>query len=209
MDAVVAREYSHISDWLIFRLQRRTVLKALEKIKPDGLIVDIGCGPGHLAHDVSRNPGTDVIGLDVDSEMLDLAQENWRDKSPGLSFLAADVHRLPFKTGSIGCMISSLSLHHWADAPLAFAEIFRVLRPGGQFLIYDLCREDSRFFYFLLWLGQNLLAPAAILRTRGGTGSLWASYTRSELENIISELPLKRYHVRQQLFWLLSFGQKP
>ena len=45
---------------------------------------------------------------------------------------------LPFESGSIDLVVSTLSLHHWPNPGAGFAEIARVLRPGGVALVYDL-----------------------------------------------------------------------
>jgi ubiquinone/menaquinone biosynthesis C-methylase UbiE len=204
MDAAAVHEYNRIANWPIFKLQRRTVMDTLKKMHPAWPIVDIGCGPGYLTNEI-RQVAPEVIGLDIDPEMLRVARTNWKDN---LGFIQADVQQLPFRTGSTGCVVSSLSMHHWPDSRVALEEIVRVLQPGGQFLLFDLSRENSRFFYFMLWAGQNFLAPPDIRRTRGGTGSLMASYTSKEFKNMLSGLPLKSYSVRQQSFWLLGTGQK-
>ncbi len=101
-------------------------------------ILDVGCGPGDLAAMLSeRLPEARIAGLDLSPSMVELAK---RKVTGGgrLSFEVGNVASLPFETGSIDLVVSTLSLHHWPDAGAGFSEIARVLRPGGIALVYDL-----------------------------------------------------------------------
>ncbi len=53
------------------------------------------------------------------------------------SFLVGDVASLPFPDGSFDLIVSTLSMHHWADPTAGLAEIGRVLRLGGRALVWD------------------------------------------------------------------------
>ena len=53
------------------------------------------------------------------------------------SFLVGDVASLAFPDGSFDLVVSTLSMHHWADPTAGLAEIGRVLRPGGRALVWD------------------------------------------------------------------------
>jgi len=101
-------------------------------------ILDLGCGPGDLAAMLSlRLPEARIGGLDIAPAMVEQARRR-SPRSDRLSFEVGDVARLAFESGSIDVVVSSLSLHHWQDSGAAFAEIARVLRPGGTALVYDL-----------------------------------------------------------------------
>jgi SAM-dependent methyltransferase len=54
------------------------------------------------------------------------------------------VARLPHPDSAFDLVLSSFSMHHWEDPAKAFAEIHRVLRPGGRAIIYDLSRAWTR-----------------------------------------------------------------
>jgi ubiquinone/menaquinone biosynthesis C-methylase UbiE len=54
------------------------------------------------------------------------------------SFLVGDVASLPFPDVSFDLVVSTLSMHHWADPTAGLAQISRVLRPGGRALIWDI-----------------------------------------------------------------------
>jgi ubiquinone/menaquinone biosynthesis C-methylase UbiE len=53
------------------------------------------------------------------------------------SFLVGDVAALAFPDRSFDLVISTLSMHHWADPAAGLAEIGRILRPGARALIWD------------------------------------------------------------------------
>ena len=77
-DAAAVQAYDHVSRWPIFTIERRIILKALAQYKPQGILVDIGCGPGYLAAQISRRfPGLRVIGVDISNQMLMIAKHNW------------------------------------------------------------------------------------------------------------------------------------
>ena len=109
-------------------------------VAPDGArVLEVGCGPGHLSARLAHH-GFDVTGLDLDPAMIERARANARrlrsgDRRP--SFLVGDVASLAFPDGSFDLVVSTLSMHHWADPAAGLAEIGRVLRPGGRALIWD------------------------------------------------------------------------
>jgi SAM-dependent methyltransferase len=111
-------------------------------VVPDGArVLEVGCGPGRLSIRLARQHGLDVTGLDLDPAMIERAQanadrpENGDKRRP--SFLVGDVASLAFPDGSFDLVVSTLSMHHWADPTAGLAEIGRVLRPGGRALIWD------------------------------------------------------------------------
>ena len=109
---------------------------------PDGArVLEVGCGPGHLSIRLARQHGLDVTGLDLDPAMIERARAN-ADRSEdsderGPSFLVGDVAALPFPDEAFDLVVSTMSMHHWADPTSGMAEIDRVLRPGASALIWD------------------------------------------------------------------------
>lgn len=105
-------------------------------------VLEIGCGPGRLSIRLAREHGLDVTGLDLDPAMIERARSNAdgsliaNGRRP--SFLVGDVASLSFADASFDLVVSTLSMHHWADPSAALTEIGRVLRPAGRALIWDL-----------------------------------------------------------------------
>ena len=110
---------------------------------PDGAhALEVGCGPGRLSTLLAHRYGLDVVGLDLDPAMIERARANVARTGGGSgrepSFLVGDVASLAFPDGSFDLVVSTLSMHHWADREAGIAEIARVLRPGGRALVWDL-----------------------------------------------------------------------
>src|SRR5215207_5995944 len=109
---------------------------------PDGAqVLEVGCGPGHLSIRLARQYGLDVTGLDLDPAMIERARANADRAGDGderrPSFLVGDVASLPFSDESFDLVVSTMSMHHWADPSAGMAEIDRLLRPGARALIWD------------------------------------------------------------------------
>lgn len=111
-------------------------------VAPDGAqALEVGCGPGRLSILLAREHGLDVTGLDLDPAMIERARANAERPGAGderrPSFVVGDVASQPFPDEAFDLVVSTLSMHHWADPKAGLAEIGRVLRPGGRALVWD------------------------------------------------------------------------
>ncbi len=210
-DIEVAKGYDKISRWPQFRVLRKLVIRELAKYSPEGVLVDIGCGPGYLTADVLRAfPRMDVIGVDISEEMLERAKENLGNQGLGerVSFRKGDIQQLPFEDGSVDFIVSTLSLHHWSDPVKAISEIHRVLKPESGFLLFDLRRDSPRAFYWVMKFAQTFILPRAVSRINEPTMSALASYTADELRQILTQTPFKECSIKQGVFWSFVAGKK-
>jgi SAM-dependent methyltransferase len=111
-------------------------------VAPDGArVLEVGCGPGRLSGQLAGQHGLEVTGLDLDPAMIARARAN-TDRAVNRggrrpSFLVSDVAALAFPDRSFDLVVSTLSMHHWADPTAGLAEIGRVMRPGARALIWD------------------------------------------------------------------------
>lgn len=105
-------------------------------------VLEVGSGPGHLALLLATRHGLELTGIDLDPAMVELARVNAsrpaNGDARGPTFMVADVASLPFPDGSFDLVVSTLSMHHWADPTRGLAEIGRVLRRDGHALVWDL-----------------------------------------------------------------------
>lgn len=119
-------------------LQREICQRLLERLDcvrlQPGLILDAGCGTGQAIPGLfERYRKARLIALDISEKMLQKAARRggiWRKPS----LLCASIEALPLADDSVDLVFSSLSLQWCRDSGRAFAEVLRVLRPGGLFV---------------------------------------------------------------------------
>jgi ubiquinone/menaquinone biosynthesis C-methylase UbiE len=123
-------------------LYRRAVADlGLVRLDRDALVVDLGTGPGRVPLMIAAAlEGVRVEGVDLSAEMIERARAlvlpSGVDPSR-VSFRVADVAALPYAEASVAVVVSTASMHHWQDIEAGVSEIARVLRPGGQAIVYD------------------------------------------------------------------------
>ncbi|XP_050431646.1 arginine-hydroxylase NDUFAF5, mitochondrial [Adelges cooleyi] len=120
--------YEYLKDEVGYRLSDR-----LFDIKRQfNLVVDLGCGYGHVSKHISIDNVKELIMCDVCEEILDKAQNPEPDVK--VSKIIVDDERLPFEDNSIDLLISCLSLHWVNNLPSTFHQIKKCLKNDGVFL---------------------------------------------------------------------------
>jgi SAM-dependent methyltransferase len=120
-------------------------------------VLDAGCGTGRLAAELAEAGIARVWGVDRSSEMLAVA----RAKTKRAEFREARLESLPFRAGWFDAAVAWLVVH-LVDRPAAFAELKRVLAPGGRLAVVTF--DPSHFSEF--WLNRFFPSLEAIDRAR-------------------------------------------
>lgn len=111
--------------------------KVLDFIPDDfqGRLLDVPVGTAvFTAEKYRRMKGAEIVGLDYSDEMIAIAA--LRKETEGIANLSlrqGDVGDLPYPNESFDCILSMNGFQAFPDKEKAFAEIFRVLKPGGFF----------------------------------------------------------------------------
>jgi SAM-dependent methyltransferase len=132
-DAVAEQYVASFGGELAGKPLDRALLGCLvEQSGKDAPVADLGCGPGHVAAWLASG-GAAVVGIDLSPGMIAVGRREY----PQVEFRAGDFLALPAGAGEFAAVVALYSIIHLDPGELrgAFAEMCRVLRPGGLVLV--------------------------------------------------------------------------
>ena len=157
----IARRYDRANHLMSLGLDRGWRRKAVEALAPQGggRYLDVGCGTGDVALEILRRcPGASVVGIDAALGMLKVAAAKL-EGAGSAALQAGDATALAFRDGAFEGVISAFCIRNVADRAMAFAEMRRVLVPGGRVVILELTLPTSPLLRFGHWLYNRTVVP--------------------------------------------------
>jgi ubiquinone/menaquinone biosynthesis C-methylase UbiE len=115
-------------------------------------VLDLGCGTGTLTFQMKQVlPQIELIGLDGDPAILKIARRKAEAAGVDITWDEGLAYDLPYPAAFFDRVISCLMIHH-LTAPnklMAFREVFRILKPGGEFHILDFGKPSSMLMHLI------------------------------------------------------------
>ncbi len=148
-------------------LDRALLASLIEQTAHGAPIADLGCGPGHVTGWLTAH-GAPAVGIDLSSAMIAVAEREY----PGARFRRGDLLDLPAGDGEFGAVVAFYSIIHLepGELPRAFAEMHRVLRPGGLALVSF--HRGSEVRHRDEWWGQQVDVDFRFLETQDVAAAL-------------------------------------
>lgn len=135
----LAKQYDQ--RWKNYIIDTLTFLKTWANFPADAVILDVACGTGELERLLSmENPHQQIVGIDLSDQMLSQARRKLQG-FPTIHFQQATVRSLPFPDQSFDVVVSANSFHFFDDPLACLNEMQRVLKPEGQLILLDWCRD--------------------------------------------------------------------
>jgi ubiquinone/menaquinone biosynthesis C-methylase UbiE len=158
----------------------------------DGAVLDLGCGVGGPARMLAQEYGCTVTGVDLTESSCASARtlSAWVGLDARTRFVCASVDALPFASGTWSWAWSQHAIMTIPDTPRMYAEIARVLRPGGVFVHHDVVAgRGGAPFFPVPWASEpagSYLQPPQALRDQMEAAGLvcraWTDLTEAVRE---------------------------
>lgn len=117
-------------------LTRKAV--SLCRLKPKSIVLDIGCGTGATMEYLQNSHNLHTFGLDYSALLL----EQGRQSNPALQLIRGQAAALPVQNTTIHALFCECVLSLTKDPAAVLGECYRVLRPGGFFILTDLYQRE-------------------------------------------------------------------
>lgn len=151
MFSAISRRYSlfdHVSTFGADLVWRPRALWDVDRLvdRPPVRVLDIGCGPGDLTYLLATHyPHARIVGMDFTRAMVEVGSTLRGARAAGarVDFGVADALALPFPSSTFDLVTSAFLLRNLKDLRADFAEMARVLRPGGVLMALDVTEPVS------------------------------------------------------------------
>jgi demethylmenaquinone methyltransferase/2-methoxy-6-polyprenyl-1,4-benzoquinol methylase len=172
-----AGDYDRVEQFIGFGsgswYRRQALLRA--GLKSGMRILDVGVGTGLVARQAAGivQNATLVTGIDPSAGMLENARV-----PPGVCLLEGSAEQIPCPSAGFDFLSMGYALRHIADLGNAFAEFFRVLKPGARLCLLEITRPEGRLSRMLLKMYLKGLVPwlARFAARNAETPLLWRYY---------------------------------
>ncbi|WP_417855449.1 bifunctional demethylmenaquinone methyltransferase/2-methoxy-6-polyprenyl-1,4-benzoquinol methylase UbiE [Xanthomarina gelatinilytica] len=137
----ISKEYDGLNRVISFGIDIKWRKKAVQLVADTNpnIILDIATGTGDLAINLAETNAEKIIGLDISEGMLNVGKEKILNKSlqDRIEMVVGDSENLPFEDNTFDAITVGFGIRNFETLEKGLAEILRVLKPGGIFVILE------------------------------------------------------------------------
>ncbi|WP_354507045.1 bifunctional demethylmenaquinone methyltransferase/2-methoxy-6-polyprenyl-1,4-benzoquinol methylase UbiE [Moheibacter stercoris] len=123
---------------------RKKVVKSVQKAKPS-TILDIATGTGDLAIAMAKATDAKITGFDLSAGMLEVGRKKVSEQNLAnrIEMIQGDAENMPFADHSFDVITVAFGVRNFENLSKGLDEIYRVLKPGGKFIILEFSQPES------------------------------------------------------------------
>ena len=106
-------------------------------------VLEVAPGPGFLAIELAKLGSYRIVGLDISKSFVDIATDNSRRAGVDVAFSERNASSMPFESNSFDFAYCRAAFKNFSEPVQAIDEMYRVLKPGGKAVIYDMRKDAS------------------------------------------------------------------
>lgn len=137
----ISKEYDGLNRVISFGIDvkwRKRVVAVVAKANPE-TVLDIATGTGDLAINLAKTNAKKIVGLDISDGMLEVGRQkiNAKNLDEKITMVLGDSENLPFEDNTFDAITVAFGVRNFETLEKGLAEILRVLKPGGVFVILE------------------------------------------------------------------------
>jgi len=142
MEGPLARWYEKTTRKDLAEFER--LAKELAAVLPsDARVLEVAPGPGFLSVALAKLGPFKITGLDISESFVRMASEYAQKEGVQVQFLHGSASDIPLEANSVDFIVCRAAFKNFSEPLRALNEMHRVLKPGGQAMIIDLCKDTS------------------------------------------------------------------
>lgn len=182
----IASTYDRFNHLLSLNIDKRWRRRAVRQLRPADHLLDVAVGTADLAIEVIRqNKASRVTGIDISTGMMDIGAQkiSQAGMSQSITLLEASALEMPFADSTFSAVTCAYGVRNFSNLDQGLAEMFRVMKPGGQLMILEFSYPQNviiRWCYNLFFTHLMPLVGKAVSRNSGAY-----LYFRQSVKNFI------------------------
>jgi demethylmenaquinone methyltransferase/2-methoxy-6-polyprenyl-1,4-benzoquinol methylase len=146
----ISKEYDSLNRVISFGIDvkwRKKVVNIVAQHQPHN-ILDIATGTGDLAISLTNTSAKEIVGLDISEGMLEVGRKKISHKQldSKINMIVGDSENLPFEDNTFDAITVAFGVRNFENLEKGLAEIYRVLKPKGVFVILETSVPTKSFY---------------------------------------------------------------